>query len=247
MHGRGKLMSPPLRAPHPHTPPLLPLRPHPVHHPCQICHGHSAETRASQRHRAFDAERHRVVDERDSKRERLVDEKKKKLNESGVEKTDTKLSPISPLSSASLFTSTPVISHAVIRSFFEAFEQEQKLETQNELLFGSDASEYEDETESEGSLSTSVESQKIPLYELNKAIQQSVSAVVLIPVYLTFLNFNLLSTSLKGSSPVASVSDTHTLLNMRSLAHSLFCTPALNTTAAAIPPNTICSCESHKY
>ncbi|KAK2963015.1 hypothetical protein BLNAU_2038 [Blattamonas nauphoetae] len=130
--------------------------------------------------------------------------RKKKLNESGVEKTDTKLSPISPLSSASLFTSTPVISHAVIRSFFEAFEQEQKLETQNELLFGSDASEYEDETESEGSLSTSVESQKIPLYELNKAIQQSVSAVVLIPVYLTFLNFNLLSTSLKGSSPVAS-------------------------------------------
>ncbi|KAK2963014.1 hypothetical protein BLNAU_2037 [Blattamonas nauphoetae] len=49
------------------------------------------------------------------------------------------------------------------------------------------------------------------------------------------------------SEACASVSDTHTLLNMRSLAHSLFCTPALNTTAAAIPPNTICSCESHKY
>ncbi|KAK2949554.1 hypothetical protein BLNAU_15536 [Blattamonas nauphoetae] len=230
--------------------------------------------------------------------------RKKKLNESGVEKTDTKLSPISPLSSASLFTSTPVISHAAIRSFFEAFEQEQELEAQNELLFGSDASEYEDETESEGSLSARVEFQKIPSYELNKAIPQPVSAVVLsrtflsedneecvipdevdsatatmlfvllrgvpsfgdeqtsnfefnfeassqvfalIPVYLTFLNFNLLSMSLKGSSPVASVPDTHTLLNMRSLAHSLFCTPALNTTTAAIPPNTICSRPSHDY
>ncbi|KAK2941817.1 hypothetical protein BLNAU_23273 [Blattamonas nauphoetae] len=108
---------------------------------------------------------------------------------SASEKPDPQLVAVRPLltrqssfsmhGQASLFTSTPVISHAAIRSFSEAFEQEQELEAQNELLFGSDASEYEDETESEGSLSAHVEFQKIPSYELIKAIPQPVSAVVL--------------------------------------------------------------------
>ncbi|KAK2960192.1 hypothetical protein BLNAU_4745 [Blattamonas nauphoetae] len=156
---------------------------------------------------------------------------------SASEKPDPQLVAVRPLltrqssfsmhGQASLFTSTPVISHAAIRSFSEAFEQEQELEAQNELLFGSDASEYEDETESEGSLSAHVEFQKIPSYELIKAIPQPVSAVVLSRTFLTFLNFNL--------------------LNMRSLAHSLFCTPAFYTTASTIPPNTICSRPSHDY